>query len=198
MVHSHKQQEVSQMKLQKKPKASPLKKILTPIVVLLLIVGGYLTYAATQAIWPFSHNPSEASDTTTPENNPSDTSNTPSDDTNSSPSSEESPSKTSTGNQSSTTNTLKVSITSAVQSGNTLKIRTQIDEPLTSGTCHLNLSDGNKTVSEHATLQTLPSTSTCKGFNIDTSKLTAGSWKINLYVTSDDSSGSATKSITIE
>ena len=73
-----------------------------------------------------------------------------------------------------------------------LTILTNIDQFLSSGTCELTLSSGDKTFTESANIITMVSTSTCDGFDIPISNLSAGTWQINIKLTSGDKQGNIT------
>ena len=80
-------------------------------------------------------------------------------------------------------------ITSANVSGNTLAIRTQIDELLSDGTCLLTLSNGANLVTKTSDIINSATTSSCYGFDIPTSELTKGLWQINITIKSGDRTG---------
>ncbi|MEI6228476.1 MAG: hypothetical protein WCP11_00390 [Candidatus Saccharibacteria bacterium] len=51
------------------------------------------------------------------------------------------------------------------------------------GTCNLTMTSGNIVVTKSANTYALPSSSTCKGFDINRNELPAGNWQITLTVT---------------
>lgn len=90
-------------------------------------------------------------------------------------------------------------ITSANQDGNLLHIRVLIQAVTGSGTCTLTMTGPQQKVySASVGVQALPSTSTCKGFDVPTSQLTAGDWKISIAFSSDSLTASATKNVTVK
>lgn len=72
----------------------------------------------------------------------------------------------------------------------TLTIRTTINQSLTSGSCRLTLTNGQKTVTRNVNITPNPSSSTCEGFDVPTSELGSGSWDINITISSGDRTGS--------
>jgi len=112
-------------------------------------------------------------------------------------------SDTSKGNQSDngstpTKDTIAVSITSAIQNGTAVNIRSLIETVTSSGSCTLKLSKGSNVVTKTSGIQALATSSTCKGFDVPTSEMTKGTWKATLAVTIDGKTGSATKAITVQ
>lgn len=88
---------------------------------------------------------------------------------------------------------VQVSITAANQNDPYLQIGVQIDTVTNTGTCTLTLTNGqNETVTKTAGVQALAKTSTCKGFNVPVSELSAGNWHIKVNYTSDTLTGEAT------
>lgn len=87
---------------------------------------------------------------------------------------------------------VNVLITSALVSSNALHIRSSIDTVSSSGTCSLKLENGAKVVTRDSDVQAMASSSTCKGFDIPSSELGTGTWKITLTYTNGSMSGSAT------
>ncbi len=75
----------------------------------------------------------------------------------------------------------EVIISSVNQDGNTLAIRTIIQPLVDGGTCTLAMSKaGQSPVRQTASVQAMPSYSTCQGFNIDVSDLAKGSWNLEI------------------
>lgn len=93
--------------------------------------------------------------------------------------------------------TLSVSITSATQSGATLRVRTMIQQ-VVSGTCTLTLKMGSETVTK--TAETFPNASatTCKGFDVPVAELSAGIWDATVSVTAGKATGAATTTVNVE
>ncbi len=99
----------------------------------------------------------------------------------------------------STLKNVQVTITAANQNGSTLQIRALIGAVENTGTCTLVLSrSGQSSVIKTAGIQALSSTSTCQGFDIQTSELSPGTWGALITYSSSTLTGSATKSITIQ
>lgn len=80
-----------------------------------------------------------------------------------------------------------ITYSSAVE-GN-LIIRTVINQAVGGGTCELTLSNGSKTVTETSGITANPSSSSCEGFTVPTSKLGSGEWNISIKTTSGDRQG---------
>lgn len=95
------------------------------------------------------------------------------------------------------TTALNLSITASQQNGETVQIRTLIDNAVASGTCQLELTQGTKKITKSASLQALPSGSTCQGFDIPVSELDAGSWIISITATSGSASGNTKGMVTV-
>jgi len=94
---------------------------------------------------------------------------------------------------------IQVTITAAEQNGSTLQIRVLIGAVESKGTCTLALTRAGETsVTKTAGTQALSSTSTCQGFDIPTSELSAGTWNALITYDSSTLAGSATKSIIIQ
>lgn len=71
-----------------------------------------------------------------------------------------------------------------------LRIRVNIDQYLSSGTCKLTLySESGKTFTVDAAIIPSASTSTCEGFDISTSNLSSGHWYISIDLESSDKTG---------
>lgn len=90
---------------------------------------------------------------------------------------------------SSNSNTIPVTI-SSVQPGETVYIRALIGKVTSTATCKLNMSGPEgRNYTATVPVQAMASTSTCQGFNIPMSALTAGDWKITILVSDGSSSG---------
>lgn len=96
------------------------------------------------------------------------------------------------GNNANTFDSLTGVITYASVSGDKLLIRTNIDQYLSSGACALTLTNGTNTFSLSANIIPDASTSTCEGFDVPLSSLSAfsGETNIKITLTSGDKSGS--------
>jgi hypothetical protein len=90
-------------------------------------------------------------------------------------------------------------ITAANQNGSILQIRALISAVVNTGTCTLTLTKASQpTITQTANTQALSSTSTCQGFDVQTSELSVGTWHILVEYVSDTLIGSTTKDIVIE
>lgn len=93
---------------------------------------------------------------------------------------------------------LGVSFTAANQAGNTLQVRLKIDQIISQGTCTLTLKKDGKTVTKTASVYASASLSTCKGFDVPLSELSAGTWQLSATVSSNSLKGSATSQTEIK
>jgi len=90
-------------------------------------------------------------------------------------------------------------ITAANQNGSILQIRALISAVENTGICTLTLtSAGKPTVTKTANSQALSSTSTCQGFDIPVSELSAGTWHAIIEYNSTALTGSATQDIVVK
>ena len=95
-------------------------------------------------------------------------------------------------------NTASMRITAMNQSAGMLSIRTIIDTVTSSGTCTLSMkSSSGATYSATTSVQALPSSSTCTGFDIPVSELSPGSWTVEIIYKNGNTSGSANETINI-
>lgn len=89
-------------------------------------------------------------------------------------------------------------ITSVNQDESSLHIRMLIQAVTSSGTCTLTMTGPQqKTYSTSVGVQALPSTSTCKGFDVPVSQLLAGDWKISITFSSETLTATTTKNVTV-
>ncbi len=88
-------------------------------------------------------------------------------------------------------------ITSTNQTSTILQIRTQINTTDTTGTCTLTIT-GQKTIVKTAGVQAFASVSTCQGFDIPLSELSAGSWHASIDYSSATLHGSIAKDIVVK
>lgn len=103
--------------------------------------------------------------------------------------------------QPATNNDLGISITSVSLDGETVKIRNAISGAVTnSGTCSIKIinSANNQIYETTAATFAMTSYSTCQGFNIAKSELGAGEWQIELSVTANNKTSTATEVYTVE
>jgi hypothetical protein len=90
-------------------------------------------------------------------------------------------------------------ITSTNQDQTSLHIRALIQTVTSSGTCTLTMTGPNgKSYTATVPVQALPSTSTCRGFDIPLTQLSTGSWNIKVDFNNDTLTASASKDTTIQ
>lgn len=95
--------------------------------------------------------------------------------------------------------TVNMEITAINQTNTALQIRTLIQTITSEGTCSLSMNGpSGKTYTSTATIQALPSSSTCKGFDVPLTELSQGVWMITVSFTNDNLATSATREITIK
>lgn len=89
--------------------------------------------------------------------------------------------------------------TAANQDESLLHVRTLIQTIANSGTCALTMTGPQgKTYSATAAVQPLPSSSTCKGFDIPLDNLSSGAWTIKIDFSNDELTASTSKEVTIK
>ncbi|HRN90146.1 MAG TPA: hypothetical protein PK265_00205 [Candidatus Saccharibacteria bacterium] len=94
--------------------------------------------------------------------------------------------------------TLQVTITALAQNGGMVQVRGLIDRVSSLGTCTLTLTKGGASITKESDIQALPSESTCKGFDVPVSELSAGTWSVTLSAQVSSAKGSATKSFAVK
>lgn len=98
-----------------------------------------------------------------------------------------------------TSKTVSVGISSTQQTATTYRINTIIYSVESTGTCTLTLTkSGSTTITQTAGVQALPSSSTCKGFDIPMSQLSQGQWQLSLSFSNATDSGIVTQSIEVK
>ncbi|MFZ2125759.1 MAG: hypothetical protein WA087_04240 [Candidatus Saccharimonadales bacterium] len=99
-----------------------------------------------------------------------------------------------------TTNKSSISVTiSAInQTSSILQIRAIADTLSDTGSCTLKLTKASAVVTKTASTQTLPSSMTCKGFDIPKTELSKGEWQITLTITAGSLSGVANSTVEID
>ncbi len=116
------------------------------------------------------------------------------------------PSKPSTGSndipsnpqsQASGKSTVALDITSHSQTSSTYQIRTLIGATTNEGTCTLTLTKNTSNVTKTAPVSALAKTTTCQGFDIPMTELTAGTWQLNIIFSNSTLTGTATETIII-
>lgn len=94
--------------------------------------------------------------------------------------------------------TVPIVISAANQNGSVAQIRTLISATVGDGSCTLTLTQGAKSVTKSAEIQSLPSSATCKGFDVPVSELSAGKWQITVTYENSTIKSSANSSIAIQ
>jgi len=182
------------MQIRLKNKKSKKVKIITLAIVIILLGGAYAAFASYQNIWPFS--------STTPVNLDSPSTDEiktgeqiKSDSVESDDEVKENPSN----DVDPTATNATIMFTSTTQDSTAYRIRVLIDSVLGSGTCTLSLSKSRSaTYNSTVEIQSGPSSSTCKGFDIPLTEVSAGDWTATITVTSGVTTGTATKGISIQ
>ena len=93
--------------------------------------------------------------------------------------------------------TVNMTVTAANQGPSALQIRAIIEAVVSDGECTLSLQKDNATITRSSGVQALSTTSTCKGFDIPTSDLSAGNWELNLSYKNSSIQGTTSKVVTI-
>lgn len=94
---------------------------------------------------------------------------------------------------------VEIGVTSTDQNDSNLRIRTVIYSVQGSGTCTITLTKpGSRAVTQTVDIQPLPTTSTCKGFDVPLSQLSAGEWKATLTFSNDTMTGTTIKTIAVQ
>lgn len=155
------------------------------LIIAALLVGGGYVYALSNDFFQESNNLPESSQLET-QNDPIPDRLVPSDNTN----------KDKLGDPDEQRGRVTVSITAANINDSTLQVRGLINSVVNSGSCVLEISGGSENKEFTANVQPGPSTSTCQGFDIDTSELGSGTRTLVLkYDSGDSSSQSAPREI---
>lgn len=93
---------------------------------------------------------------------------------------------------------LEIEITQASKERNTLRVRSIIREVAVSGNCTLKLEkSGETSVTKTVSTQVASSYTTCKGFDIPTNGLAAGTWKLTINYKRGSVTGSASKEVVL-
>jgi cytoskeletal protein RodZ len=94
--------------------------------------------------------------------------------------------------------TVPLTITSANQTSDTLRVRVLIQTITSGGSCRLRIISGDKTVVEtKSNVQPMSGYTTCMGFDVDTSKLERSTVKISVDFENSTHQGHADKDITL-
>lgn len=100
-------------------------------------------------------------------------------------------------NQGSDKSSVTLDISSQNQTSSTYQIRTLIGAVTNTGECTLTLTRNGSTISKTASVSALAKTSTCQGFDIPLTELTAGVWQLNIVFSNSTLTGAVTTNITI-
>ena len=93
---------------------------------------------------------------------------------------------------------VNVEITASNIEDSILRVRTLIQYVTATGNCTLTLTGPQQKVyTQTATVQALPSSSTCRGFDIALSNLSSGEWKIELSFADNNIIGSSSSKVLI-
>jgi len=84
----------------------------------------------------------------------------------------------------STSDDIPASITALSQNTTNLEVRVLINIILSEGECKLSLTKGSTNIQKSSGIQASSSSSTCQGFSIPLSELSAGSWNASIVITS--------------
>lgn len=90
------------------------------------------------------------------------------------------------GEDPNTKNELTGSITSAFLTNNNLSLRVNIDQYISSGNCILTITRDNTVITQTAPIVAVASTSTCQGFDINDTRISAGAWHAKIDLLSND------------
>ncbi len=181
-------------------KRSPKKLLIAICAAIIIILGAATTYvyALNGNIfgWTKTSTNTTSSQPSTSNQNPTDPANSSSETKTGSNGSDQ-PSSPQTV-EGSTKKSVESVITAAAQNGSTLQIRSIIYLVTDTGTCTLTLAkSGSNTVTKTAVVQSLPSSSTCAGFDVPVSELSNGQWTVVVSFENDSYTSSATKTVGI-
>lgn len=184
-----------------KTKKSRKKPIIITIATLLLLVGGATVFTYSQKLGPFEEKEystkSASSDEKKTGQNTKKESLEKSEAQKGSTGSDPAPAPTPStdGGKS----TVGMEITAANQNGGTFNVRTLIQMVTSTGICSLRMTGPNGNVyTATADIQALPSSSTCKGFDIPTANLSSGDWTVAVSFENEEVKGTATKEVEIK
>lgn len=169
----------------KNKKSFSIKKLVLPVVIFSVVVGGAYAYALSNDFFqePEDIPPSSQFE---PQNDPIPGRLVPTDNTN----------KGELGETDGQNEGTTVSITAANVNSTVLQVRGLIGSLVTDGSCILEVSGGPETKEFTASVQPGPSSSTCQGFDIATSDLGSGNRTLTLkYVRGDTSAQSEPREI---
>ena len=96
------------------------------------------------------------------------------------------------------TATPAIRFTAKNQNGSLYQIRTMIDVVETGGTCVLTLTSGGRTVTKETQTQPLAQATTCQGFDVPVSELSAGTWNIKVSYKNNNSTAEVSDVIKVQ
>lgn len=180
------------------------KGIIIAAIILAVLVAGTLFYffvfANKSTDEASSENTTSSSSNDTPESTDSTSSGTktqdPSDTSTTSNTTKNSNglSSSSTSSATDTPKTVAVTVSSFVDNGSSVRVGVDVDTLSSGGTCKLTMSGpGGKTYSASAGVQSLASSSVCKGFTVPKSSLSSGTWTVTVNYSGSNESGSVSQ-----
>jgi hypothetical protein len=191
------------MKIKRNRSKTPVKLIVIVAACVIVLAGGYATLALNQSWWPFmsqNNNAAETPATDTPSNPTAGNDTSVDEDSNIIQDGEGTKEETVKEDQSKNTGTADFTLTLNVTnpSANQVRIGTFIyrDPVTSSGTCSLTLTKGSSTISRSVGIQPVSKYSTCKFDPIN--NVASGTWKVNVKVTIDGKSATASKEVTVQ
>lgn len=93
---------------------------------------------------------------------------------------------------------VNATLTAANQNRSILQLRFDISTVTTTGTCTLTLKKSSSIVTKTAAVQALASSTTCKGFDVPTSELSAGTWQVAFHFENSDLVANTTGSAEVQ
>jgi hypothetical protein len=167
----------------KNKKSFSIKKLLIPGIILLLVLGGAYAYALTNNFFQPPVEESQTIDLESP-NDPVPNGINPSGNTDKENLGEEEPA--SEGNRT-------VTITAASFTNDVLQVRALIQGVITVGSCTLTATqNGSIVVEESVDVQAGPSSSTCRGFDVDVGDIPTGDLSVTVSYTEDGNVSTST------
>lgn len=163
------------------------------LIILILLLAAGLCLLIAKLLADQSHVPSEPQNTT--ESNQSSISNSTEVATNTT--TKKDPIPQYEGDDPNSSESLTGSLTTAHVSGEKFLIRVNIDQYLSSGSCTLEMSDGDNRHTDSAQIIPSASTSTCEGFDVPLRALGSGKYSINITIESEGKTGHISGEVSI-
>lgn len=179
------------MKIQKVNNKKSIVAIVVAAIIAVLALGTYITYAI---ILPATDK-MQAQNTQQQE---TDAGNQAKKDTVNSTSNPETPADKGEQTPTPQGENIPISITASSQTDSIYQIRTMISALVTTGTCQLQMTKGNTTVNKSAGVSAFAQTSTCQGFDIPLSELSAGTWNVKITFEGSGKTGSVSSDIEVK